>query len=76
MRVCRFWSEGARVVSDGRTVKVVEHPDGFFLGASVLDGVEPTMKVAKEEVFGPWGASSGRNLDEALEAPNKGHPLR
>ncbi len=66
-------NEGARVVSDGRTVKVVEHPDGFFLGASVLDGVEPTMKVAKEEVFGPLASViQTESLDAAIEVVNKG----
>ncbi len=65
--------EGATVVSDGRTVKVMDHPGGFFLGASVLDGVEPTMKVAQEEVFGPLASViQTESLDDAIEAINKG----
>src|SRR5262249_1766454 len=31
--------EGAKAVADGRTVKVAAAPNGFFVGATVLDGV-------------------------------------
>jgi malonate-semialdehyde dehydrogenase (acetylating)/methylmalonate-semialdehyde dehydrogenase len=43
--------EGATVALDGR--KIEKQGDGFLLGPSVLDRVEPTMKVASEEIFGP-----------------------
>ncbi|TLY15677.1 MAG: aldehyde dehydrogenase family protein [Thaumarchaeota archaeon] len=66
----------ARVVADGRTVKVVEHPDGFFLGASVLDGVEPTMKVAKEDVFGPLASVILTEPRRSRGGAEQGHPLR
>jgi malonate-semialdehyde dehydrogenase (acetylating)/methylmalonate-semialdehyde dehydrogenase len=42
-------AEGARVVIDGRSV----WPEGFFLGCSLIDEVEPGMKVYDEEIFGP-----------------------
>jgi malonate-semialdehyde dehydrogenase (acetylating)/methylmalonate-semialdehyde dehydrogenase len=43
--------EGARVVVDGRESEL---PDkGFFLGASLVDGVKPGMKVYDDEIFGP-----------------------
>jgi malonate-semialdehyde dehydrogenase (acetylating)/methylmalonate-semialdehyde dehydrogenase len=42
--------EGARVVVDGSD----DGPDdGFFLGCSLLDDVEPGMKVYDDEIFGP-----------------------
>lgn len=45
-------SEGATVAVDGR-----RHPagasKGFFLGASLLDSVEPGMRCYEEEIFGP-----------------------
>jgi malonate-semialdehyde dehydrogenase (acetylating) / methylmalonate-semialdehyde dehydrogenase len=43
--------EGAEVVLDGRS----NRPDGngFLIGPSVLDHVQPTMRVAREEIFGP-----------------------
>jgi malonate-semialdehyde dehydrogenase (acetylating)/methylmalonate-semialdehyde dehydrogenase len=66
-------NEGAKIVSDGRTVKVAEHPDGFYLGASVLDGVDPSMTVAKEEVFGPLASViQNESLDDAIDVINKG----
>ncbi|HWA65605.1 MAG TPA: CoA-acylating methylmalonate-semialdehyde dehydrogenase [Mycobacteriales bacterium] len=43
--------EGARVVVDGSAPPV--DGDGFFLGCSLLDGVEPGMKVYDDEIFGP-----------------------
>ncbi|HLJ96110.1 MAG TPA: CoA-acylating methylmalonate-semialdehyde dehydrogenase [Gemmataceae bacterium] len=44
-------TEGAAIALDGR--KIGNQGDGFLLGPSVLDRVEPAMKVAKEEIFGP-----------------------
>ncbi|MBX9601651.1 MAG: CoA-acylating methylmalonate-semialdehyde dehydrogenase [Bryobacteraceae bacterium] len=44
--------EGAQVVVDGREAAAAER-DGFFLGASLLDGVKPGMRCYDEEIFGP-----------------------
>ena len=46
-------AEGANVVADGRNVKVDSAPDGFYLGATVLDNVLEDMTVFREEIFGP-----------------------
>src|SRR6516225_1975436 len=45
--------QGAKVLADGRGVKVNEAPNGFFVGATILDHVQNGMTVAKEEIFGP-----------------------
>jgi malonate-semialdehyde dehydrogenase (acetylating) / methylmalonate-semialdehyde dehydrogenase len=45
--------EGARLVVDGRGVKVPGHESGFFLGGCLFDGVKPEMTIYKEEIFGP-----------------------
>ena len=64
-------SEGARPISDGRGLKVAEHPDGFYLGPTILDGVSPEMRIAREEVFGPIASvMSAETLDEAIETIN------
>jgi malonate-semialdehyde dehydrogenase (acetylating)/methylmalonate-semialdehyde dehydrogenase len=42
--------DGARVALDGRRNF---DGDGFLLGPSVIDEVEPGMRVAQEEIFGP-----------------------
>ncbi|HVP01932.1 MAG TPA: CoA-acylating methylmalonate-semialdehyde dehydrogenase [Solirubrobacteraceae bacterium] len=45
--------EGAQVLLDGRDLQVPGHPEGFFIGPSVLDRVTPEMGVYRDEVFGP-----------------------
>src|SRR5215469_4998061 len=37
--------EGAKIAADGRGAKVSDAPNGFFLGATVLDQVQPGMTV-------------------------------
>jgi malonate-semialdehyde dehydrogenase (acetylating)/methylmalonate-semialdehyde dehydrogenase len=45
--------EGARLVVDGRGLKVPGHEKGFFLGGSLFDRVTPAMRIYREEIFGP-----------------------
>ena len=64
--------EGARIPADGRQVRVESAPNGFFLGASILDEVESSMKVAREEIFGPvLNVMRFDDLDGAIEAANR-----
>ena len=44
-------TEGAQVVVDGREQQF--DGDGFFLGASLIDGVTTDMTVYRDEIFGP-----------------------
>jgi malonate-semialdehyde dehydrogenase (acetylating)/methylmalonate-semialdehyde dehydrogenase len=46
-------AEGARLVVDGRGLKVHGHEKGFFLGGTLFDHVTAAMKVYREEIFGP-----------------------
>ena len=46
-------AEGAKLVLDGRNLKMPGHENGFFLGASLFDHVKPGMAIYKEEIFGP-----------------------
>jgi malonate-semialdehyde dehydrogenase (acetylating)/methylmalonate-semialdehyde dehydrogenase len=46
-------AEGARLVVDGRGVKVAGRAGGFFLGGCLFDRVQPSMRIYKEEIFGP-----------------------
>ncbi len=65
-------AEGARVVSDGRGLKVPKYPAGFYLGPSILDGVEYSQKVAREEIFGPVASViQTEDLEEAIDSINK-----
>jgi malonate-semialdehyde dehydrogenase (acetylating) / methylmalonate-semialdehyde dehydrogenase len=56
--------EGAEAVLDGRTVQVLEYPRGYFVGPTILDQIQPEMRVYKEEIFGPViGMSPVSSLD-------------
>jgi malonate-semialdehyde dehydrogenase (acetylating)/methylmalonate-semialdehyde dehydrogenase len=46
-------AEGAKLVVDGRGLKVSGCEDGFFLGGCLFDDVAPHMKIYREEIFGP-----------------------
>lgn len=45
--------DGAQIVVDGRQVKVAGFEQGFFVGATLIDHVKPSMISYKEEIFGP-----------------------
>jgi malonate-semialdehyde dehydrogenase (acetylating)/methylmalonate-semialdehyde dehydrogenase len=64
--------EGARIAVDGRSVRVPGEPDGFFIGATILDGVHGGMSVAREEIFGPvLNVTRVENLEEAIAHANR-----
>jgi malonate-semialdehyde dehydrogenase (acetylating) / methylmalonate-semialdehyde dehydrogenase len=66
-------AEGAEIAVDGRSTAWGED-GGFLIGPSVLDRVEPTMRVAREEIFGPvLSVLRVADLDEAL-AVGRGCP--
>jgi malonate-semialdehyde dehydrogenase (acetylating)/methylmalonate-semialdehyde dehydrogenase len=63
--------EGAALVRDGRRVAVDGRPDGFYLGPSLFDRVEPGMTVYGDEIFGPVLCTVRReSYDEALALVN------
>jgi len=45
--------EGATLLVDGRGIRVPGYDDGFFTGGTLFDNVKPTMRIYKEEIFGP-----------------------
>ena len=45
--------DGAKLVVDGRGMKVAGHENGYFLGGTLMDNVRPDMQSYKEEIFGP-----------------------
>jgi malonate-semialdehyde dehydrogenase (acetylating)/methylmalonate-semialdehyde dehydrogenase len=65
-------NQGAKIPADGRGVKVSEAPNGFYVGATILDRVETGMNVAKEEIFGPvLNVMHMEDLENAIELANK-----
>ncbi|MGB5987697.1 MAG: aldehyde dehydrogenase family protein [Desulfobacterales bacterium] len=72
-------NEGARMILDGRQPKLAEpYRNGFFLGATIFEGVHPDMHIARQESFGPVAnLLRADDLDQALawmnEKDNYGH---
>ena len=63
---------GAKILLDGRSVKVKGKEKGYFIGPTIIDNVTPDMKIAKEEVFGPVLAIMRTNdVDEAIKIENR-----
>jgi malonate-semialdehyde dehydrogenase (acetylating)/methylmalonate-semialdehyde dehydrogenase len=46
-------SEGAKLVLDGRGLRVEGHEEGYFLGPTLFDEVTTDMEIYKQEIFGP-----------------------
>jgi malonate-semialdehyde dehydrogenase (acetylating)/methylmalonate-semialdehyde dehydrogenase len=62
--------EGAELIVDGRKTSLPKG-DGFFLGACLFDHVKPTMRIYKEEIFGPvLGVVRVNNFETALQLIN------
>ncbi len=58
---------GAKLVVDGRGVKVEGHEGGYYLGACLFDDVKPGMSIYQEEIFGPvLGVIRATTLTEAM----------
>jgi len=45
--------EGAKLVVDGRNLKIQEYEKGFYIGGCLFDHVKKDMRIYKEEIFGP-----------------------
>ena len=61
--------EGARVVAGGERQPV--NGKGWFVQATVLDGVDNSMKVAQEEIFGPvLSVIRFEDVDDAVRKAN------
>jgi aldehyde dehydrogenase (NAD+) len=63
-------AEGARLVAGGERIAGADKT-GFFLLPTVFDQVEPGMKIAQEEIFGPViGVIRARDLDDSIAKAN------
>lgn len=60
-------SEGAALLLDGRGANVADYPNGSFVGPTVFDGVESSMRIGHEEIFGPVASvMQVEDLDDAI----------
>lgn len=65
-------SAGAKLLTDGRTVKVDTAPEGFFLGPTLIDKVTPDNPLMHSEVFGPvLAVMRAETLEAAVAEANK-----
>ncbi|HEX2113453.1 MAG TPA: CoA-acylating methylmalonate-semialdehyde dehydrogenase, partial [Alphaproteobacteria bacterium] len=63
--------EGAKLVVDGRGLKLQGYENGYFMGGSLFDEVKPNMKIYKEEIFGPvLSVVRVPDFDKALQLVN------
>src|SRR3954462_3361197 len=64
--------EGAKIICDGRGARIDAAPNGFFMGATIVDQVRDEMTIAREEVFGPvLNVMRMDDLDNAIECANR-----
>jgi malonate-semialdehyde dehydrogenase (acetylating) / methylmalonate-semialdehyde dehydrogenase len=62
--------EGAQLIVDGR--EAVVPTEGFFLGGSLFDRVRSSMRIYREEIFGPiLAVVRTQSLGEAIELVNQ-----
>ena len=63
----RGQEEGANLLAGGDAPR----PAGFFVSPTVFDGVDPSMAIAKDEIFGPvLSLLPWRDYDEMVEQAN------
>jgi malonate-semialdehyde dehydrogenase (acetylating) / methylmalonate-semialdehyde dehydrogenase len=63
--------EGAKLLVDGRGLRVIGHESGFFIGGCLFDHVDSKMKIYQEEIFGPvLCVVRVPDLDAAIELVN------
>jgi malonate-semialdehyde dehydrogenase (acetylating)/methylmalonate-semialdehyde dehydrogenase len=64
-------TQGASITVDGRGYVVEGHPDGFFVGPTVIDNVTTDMDVYNQEIFGPvLSVVRVDDVDEAIALIN------
>src|SRR5207248_8393623 len=67
-------AEGAKLLVDGRQTRVLDRPNGYFVGPTVFAEVSPSMTIGHEEIFGPVASISPvATLDEAISLM-RAHP--
>jgi 2,5-dioxopentanoate dehydrogenase len=63
-------SEGAKLLVGGDQAKA-NGSKGYFVQPTVFDEVDPKMRIAQEEIFGPViGIMRARDFDQAIEYAN------
>jgi len=62
--------EGAKLARDGRNDTCCDS-EGYFVGPTIFDNVKPSMRIAREEIFGPvLSLVRAKDLGEAIDIVN------
>lgn len=60
-------SEGAKLVVDGRKLRVPGYDAGYYVGGTLFDHVTPEMTIWREEIFDQcWGLCARRTMTAPL----------
>lgn len=63
--------EGAQLLTGGEILSDATYANGFFITPAIFDDVEPSMCVAREEIFGPvLSVLTVPSFEQALEYAN------
>jgi betaine-aldehyde dehydrogenase len=63
--------DGAELVTGGRKPAAAELQSGFFVMPTVFDRVNDTMRIAREEIFGPvMSVMTWKDVDDVLARAN------
>jgi len=64
--------EGARLVVDGRGFRLQGYENGYFMGGCLFDDVKPSMRIYREEIFGPvLSVVRATDYEEAVRLPSE-----
>ena len=64
--------EGAKLIVDGRNLKLQGYENGHYMGGCLFDHVKKNMRIYKEEIFGPvLSVVRVKTFEEALSLVNE-----
>src|ERR687889_2471479 len=64
--------EGAKLAVDGRNFKMQGYENGFYMGGCLFDEVTPSMRIYKDEIFGPvLSVVRAKDYEEAVRLPSE-----
>lgn len=70
----RAVGEGAKLLIDGRNIKVPGGENGFFVGPTILENVDVNSEIYNTEIFGPvLIIKNVESLEEAIKLSNHGN---
>ena len=60
--------KGAKLIVDGRDLKVKDHEGGYFIGGCLFDNVTTDMSIYTDEIFGPvLSVVRAKSYEEAVD---------